>query len=207
VVVLGAGTPAGARIDGRAWSNTALAADLVAHELAHAVLDRTAGLEYRGESGALAEAFADIVATSVIAASRPAASSPESDPYLVGGAATAGGLRSLSEPARHANPDHYSAVRMDAGLHVNSTAASHAFYLAVEGGTNRTSGESVEGVGAANRDQIEQAFVRAFVYMLPSAATFGTARDATVQSARDLFGPTSAAARAVEQAWAAVGVR
>jgi Zn-dependent metalloprotease len=207
VVVLGAGTPADGRVDGRAWSNTALAADLVAHELAHAVLDRTAGLEYRGESGALAEAFADIVATSVVAASRPAAGSPESDPYLVGGAATAGGLRSLSEPARHANPDHYSAVRMDAGLHVNSTAASHAFYLAVEGGTNRTSGEPVEGVGAANRDQIEKAFVRAFVYMLPSAATFGTARDATVQSARDLFGPTSAAARAVEQAWAAVGVR
>jgi Zn-dependent metalloprotease len=62
-------------------------------------------------------------------------------------------------------------------------------------------------VGAANRDQIEKAFVRAFVYMLPSAATFGTARDATVQSARDLFGPESAAARAVEQAWGAVGVR
>ena len=207
VVVLGEGTPAGARVDGRTWANAALAADLVAHELAHAVLDRTAGLEYRRESGALAEAFADIVATSVTASTGSDGGSRERDPYLVGGAATAGGLRSLEDPARHANPDHYSAVRTDAALHTNSTAASHAFYLAVEGGTNRTSGGTVEGVGAANRAQIEQAFVRAFVYMLPSAATFGTARDATVQSARDLFGPASAAARAVEQAWAAVGVR
>ena len=70
VVVLGEGTPAGARVDGRTWANAALAADLVAHELAHAVLDRTAGLEYRRESGALAEAFADIVATSVTASIR-----------------------------------------------------------------------------------------------------------------------------------------
>jgi Zn-dependent metalloprotease len=171
------------------------------------VLDRTAGLEYRRESGALAEAFADIVAVSVTAASGAASGHSDSDPYLVGRAATPGGLRSLADPARHANPDHYSAVRTDAGLHTNSTAASHAFYLAIEGGTNRTSGETVDGVGAANRDQIERAFVRAFVYMLPSAPTFATARDATVQSVRDLFGPASAAARAVEQAWAAVGVR
>jgi thermolysin len=92
-------------------------------------------------------------------------------------------------------------------VHSNSTIASHAFYLAIEGGTHRTSGFVVEGVGASNRDQIERAFYRAFVYMLPSAATFETAREATIQSANDLYGAQSAAVRALEQAWTAVGVR
>ena len=81
-----------------------------------------------------------------------------------------------------------------------------AFYLAIEGGTNRTSGVSVTGVGAANREQIERVFYRAFTQMLPSGATFSLARAATVQAARDLYGGGSPAERAVQQAWSAVGV-
>jgi Zn-dependent metalloprotease len=203
-VVLGEGTPEGVRIDGRAWANAAFARDLVAHELAHAVIDRTAGLENRRESGALAEAFADIVAVSAV---NVAGDAGARDRYLVGAEATEGGLRSLSDPARHGNPDHVSLLGPDTSLHANSTVVSHAFHLAVEGGANRTSGLAVEGVGAMKREQIEQAFIRAFLYMLPSVATFETARDATLQSARDLFGEASAAAAAIEQAWAAVGVR
>jgi Zn-dependent metalloprotease len=45
------------------------------------------------------------------------------------------------------------------------------------------------------------------MHMLPAAATFETAREASIQSARDLYGEHSAAARALEQAWSAVGVR
>jgi Zn-dependent metalloprotease len=43
--------------------------------------------------------------------------------------------------------------------------------------------------------------------MLPAGASFDTARAATIQSARDLYGDGSVAARAIEQAWTAVGVR
>ena len=39
------------------------------------------------------------------------------------------------------------------GVHLNSTLFSHAFYLAIEGGRNATSGLSVTGVGPANRAQ------------------------------------------------------
>ena len=85
--------------------------------------------------------------------------------------------------------------------------AGHAFYLAVEGGVNRTSGLEVDGVGAAGRVEVEKSFTRAFLYLLPSAATFSTARAATIQSAIDLYGPESAAVRAIGEAWAAVGVR
>jgi Zn-dependent metalloprotease len=65
---------------------------------------------------------------------------------------------------------------------------------------------TVIGVGGANRDQIERIFYRAFTAMLPARATFSTARAATIQAARDLYGSSSAAERAVTQAWAAVGV-
>jgi thermolysin len=118
--------------------------------------------------------------------------------------------RSIADPKRFGDPDHYS-IRYtgpsdNGGVHTNSCIASHAFYLAIEGGTNRTSGLSVTGVGAGNRDQIEKVFYRAFTQLLPSNATFAIARQAVIQAARDLYGTGSAAERAVTQAWTAVGV-
>ena len=107
------------------------------------------------------------------------------------------GIRSMSDPAAFGDPDHYSqrygGNDDNGGVHINSGIANHAFYLAIEGGTNRTSGLAVQGVGAANREQIEKVFYRAFVFLLPSSATFSTARAATIQSARDLYGAGSAA--------------
>ena len=47
---------------------------------------------------------------------------------------------------------------------------------------------------------------RAFAFLMPPRATFATARAATLQSARDLYGAGSAAERALAQAWTAVGV-
>ena len=91
-------------------------------------------------------------------------------------------------------------------MHTNSAIPNQAFYLAIEGGTNRTSGLSVQGVGAANREQIEKVFYRAFTQLMPSNATFSVARAATIQAARDLYSSGSAAERAVTQAWTAVGV-
>jgi bacillolysin len=175
--------------------------------VAYAVLDRMAALTYRRESGALADAYADLVAASVAAASEGGPAGDAYDPWVVGDAASAAGLRSLRDPARLGSPDHYSSIDAGTDMHASSTVASHAFYLAIEGGPNRTSGLEVDGVGGTRRDQVERAFLRAFMYMLPASATFSTAREATVQSARDLYGPASAAVHAIDQAWAAVGVR
>ena len=116
----------------------------------------------------------------------------------------------MSDPGVFGDPDHYSKryVGTDdgGGVHTNSGIPNHAFYLAIEGGTNRTSGLSVQGVGAANREQVEKLFYRAFTQLLPSNASFSLARAATIQSARDLYGSGSSAERAVTQAWTAVGV-
>lgn len=194
------------------------APDIVAHELTHGLTEHTSNLIYRNESGALNEAFSDILGASVEFYYQPAGNGSLRADYLIGEDAfvasrtgSVSGSRSMADPAAYGDPDHYSRRYIgpedNGGVHRNSGIANNAFYLAVEGGTNRTSGLSVQGVGAANREQIEKAFYRAFVYMLTSNATFFMAREAAIQAARELYGASSAAERAVTQAWDAVGVR
>jgi thermolysin len=211
VMVYGEGLPAALTFDGQSVDYLAGALDVVAHEFAHGVTDYTSRLEYEGESGALNEAFSDIIATSVEWFFQSAGAGRGQADYLIGeDVFLPGGFRSMSDPARFGNPDHYSdrftGPEDDGGVHINSSIPNQAFYLAIEGGRNATSGLSVSGVGGANREQIERVFYRAFTSMLPARATFSTARAATIQSARDLYGASSAVERAVMQAWTAVGV-
>jgi len=93
-----------------------------------------------------------------------------------------------------------------AGVHWNSTVISHAFYLAIEGGRNATSGITVTGVGAQNREQIERVFFRAMTQLMPNNPSFSTAAALIRQSAIDLYGASSAVSQAVNQALIAVGL-
>jgi bacillolysin len=190
----------------------------VSHELTHGVTEFSSDLIYRNESGALNEAFSDIMGVSTDFYASALGGKSASANYLIGEevfkAAVPGsvsGLRSMSDPRAFGDPDHYSirftGTEDNGGVHINSGIANHAFYLAIEGGTNRTSGLGVQGVGAANREQIERVFYRAFTQLLPANATFSIARQATLRAATDLYGGSSAAFRAVEQAWNAVGVQ
>jgi thermolysin len=207
----GEGLPAGVTLGGHSWNYLSAGLDVVAHELTHAVTDASSHLIYRNESGALNEAFSDIMATAVEFWAQPPGTAPGTADYLVGEDVVNGGFKSLENPSAAGLPDHYSAIYTgtaeNGGVSRNSTIVSHAYYLAVEGGINRTSGLAVAGVGRANRDQIERAFYRAFVYLLPSNASFAAARAATLRAAEDLYGSSSSAVRALRDAWIAVGVK
>jgi thermolysin len=211
IMVYGVGLPAGVTLGGQVWDFTSGALDIVTHELSHGVTDYTSGLIYRNESGALNEAFSDILAAGAEFFFQQAGSGSRQADYLIGeDVVRPGGIRSMSNPQSMGDPDHYSrrftGTGDNGGVHINSGIVNHAFYLAVEGGTNRTSGLSVQGVGGANREQMERVFYRAFTQMLPAGATFATARAATIQAARDLFPANTAVERAVTEAWTAVGV-
>ena len=93
------------------------------------------------------------------------------------------------------------------GVHWNSTILSHAFYLAIEGGQNRSTGLTVQGVGAANRHQVERAFFRSMTHLMPARTSFHMTAAVIRQSAVDLFGVGSATQRAIDQALNAVGLR
>jgi Zn-dependent metalloprotease len=211
LMVYGVGLPPGFVVGDQTVDFFSGALDIVAHELSHGITEYSSNFIYQDESGALDEAFADIMATSVERFYQPQGSGVMQADYLIGeDVFRPGGLRSMEDPARFGDPDHYAnrflGEEDNGGVHTNSGIVNHAFYLAVEGGANRTSGLAVQGVGGANREQIEQVFYRAFTLMLHAGATFATAREATIQSARDLYGASSAAERAVTQAWTAAGV-
>jgi bacillolysin len=200
------------------------ALDVVAHELTHGVTDFTSELAYRNESGALNESFSDIIGTSVEFFFQPAGTGLMKADYLIGedaftAAATGAlnGIRSMENPRLFGQPDHVSSpLRKPSvasptsandygGVHTNSGIPNQAFYLAIEGGTNRTSGIRVQGVGTANRAQIEKVFYHAFADLMRSTANFSTARALTLQAAIDLYGLNSPPYNAVRDAWTAVG--
>ena len=218
VMYFGSGIPQGFFVvpDGRHYTYLSGALDVAAHELTHAVTDATSQLVYLNESGALNEAFSDIIAKSVEFFYHPAGTEAGQADYVIGKdvvrasrPGTLNGIRSMANPDLYGDPDHYSrryrGSEDNGGVHTNSAIANQAFYLAVEGGTNRTSGMTVQGVGSAQREQMEKIFYRAFTLLMPANSTFATARAATLQAARDLY-PGGAAERALTEAWTAVGV-
>ena len=89
--------------------------------------------------------------------------------------------------------------------HWNSLILSHVYYLAVEGGTHRTSGMTVEGIGGANREEMERIFFHAMRDLMPAAASLPIAAAVLRQAAVDLA-PGSEAERALDQALHAVGL-
>ncbi len=207
IVVFGEGLPPNVRTTaGQNWNYTSGSLDLVGHELTHGVTQYSSDLIYENEPGALNESFSDIMGTSIEFFFQP-----EKADYLAAeDVVTPGGIRSLQNPIAYGDPDHYS-IRFlgsedNGGVHFNSGIPNHAFYLAIEGGTNRVSGISVRGVGSANRDQIEKVMYRAFTLLMPQNASFSTARAVTIQAARDLYPSNPAVEGAITQAWTAVGV-
>jgi len=211
-VVFGEGAPRNTVIPGVEVKPFSAALDVVAHELTHGVTGHSAGLNgfQYSEAGALNEAFSDMFGAATAFFYLPPGNAPMQASYLGGKdlSVPSGALgRSLSNPRSTGDPDHYTQRFVGGDPHYNSTIASHAFYLAIEGGRNATSGLSVQGVGAANREQIEKAFFRALTSLMPSSSTFALTRAATIQAARDLYGAGSAAEGAVTQAWDAVGVQ
>jgi bacillolysin len=210
-LLFGVGLPPGITSGGKQWFPFAGALDVVAHEVTHGVTDYTSSLIYVNEPGALNESFSDMMSVAVEFDFQPVGSALGQADWLQGeDIARPGGIRSLANPFSFGHPDHYS-VRYtgnldNGGVHINSSIVNHMFYLAIMGGTNRVSQQTVTGVGFANRKLIENTIYRAFTALIPASATFGVARAATIQAARDLYGTNSEAERALTAAWSAVGV-
>ena len=187
--------------------------DVIAHELAHGITAYTSQLEYRNESGALNEAFSDVIGNSAEWYHAGVGSGlPYETNYRLGELSVPGGFRDMADPGVFGYPDHYGArwrpipigddqYLDNGGVHINSSVVNHAFFLAVEGGTNQTSGLSVQGVGRNNRQDVEHAFYRAFAYKLTKTSTMRDARIWTINQAE-----TDATRNAIRSAWDAVGV-
>ncbi len=216
VMVYGVGLPSNFTAGGQRYKNFAGSLDIVGHELTHGVTRFTSNLIYLNESGALNEAFSDMMGTGIEFFFQPAGSGAMQADYLCGEDIVTGtaafplnGIRSQQSPTLFGDPDHYSirytGTQDNGGVHTNSGIANNAFYLAIEGGTHRL-GVRVTGVGAANREQIERVFYRGFTAFLVPSSNFAAARAATIQAAKELYPSNPAVEAAITQAWTAVGV-
>lgn len=176
--------------DGRTFSPLSGANDIIAHELTHAVTEKTAGLVYRYQSGALNESMSDVFAYFV---------DPDflmgEDVYTPGKYGDA--LRSLSEPELYNQPSHmkdYLSLPNTeegdwGGVHINSGIPNKAFY------------NTVTQLGSSKSEKI---YYRALSYYLTPYSDFKDGKAALIQSAKDLYGQTEA--NIIEKSWAAVGV-
>ena len=105
--------------------------DVTAHELTHAITDRTADLVYECQSGALNESFSDIFASNV-----------DTDDWEIGEDLPNGAIRDMSDPGRFGDPAHvddYDTRPNDGdpandhgAVHSNSGIPNYAYYLIVQ---------------------------------------------------------------------------
>ncbi len=170
--------------------------DVAGHEISHGVIQNTANLEYRGESGALNESFADIFGALI-----------EGDGWQMGedvvnpAVFPSGALRDLSNPNNGGNslgdpgwqPAHtdeqFFGTADNGGVHINSGIPNRAFFL------------FASSVGT---DKAEQVFYRALTTYLTRSSQFLDLRAAVAQAADDLYG--QAEINAAIDAFNAVGI-
>jgi Zn-dependent metalloprotease len=196
--------------DGVIFKGFSSSLDVVAHELAHGVIQHDAGLDYQDQPGALNESFADVFASLV--KQYHLNQDVNTADWLIGsdllGPGIKGrGLRSLKEPGQAyddpligkdpqvASFRNYINVNDDrGGVHINSGIANHAFYLVAK---------QLGGYAWDEAGQIWYLSLRRF----QRETDFQEAASIIYQVAGELFGPSSPEQHAVQNAWEEVGVR
>jgi Zn-dependent metalloprotease len=158
--------------------------DVTAHELTHAVTERTANLEYRWQSGALNESFSDIFGAMV-----------DRDDWLMGEDLPIGAIRDMDNPGAFGDPGNASGwvqtCSDNEGVHSNSGIPNKAF---------------VNVATSIGKGDAERIFYRVLTLYLQQQATLEDARAAALQAAEDLFGAGSAQLQAVNTGFGAVGL-
>jgi bacillolysin len=177
--------------------------DVIGHELTHGVTEKTAGLIYQLQSGALNEAFSDIMGEMVEARTRGV------NDWMIG-SDLAAPIRNLKNPGsmviQGLNRPYPSKMSefIDlpntdgadyGGVHLNSSIINHCYY------------ELVEGLpGSIGRKDAERIFYRTLTGYLQAQSQFIDCRLGAISAAKAIFGNDSAQARATAAAFDAVEI-
>lgn len=184
--------------------------EVVAHELSHGVVQHTSNLEYKNESGALNEHFADVMGA-LVTQWHKGESVREAD-WLVGNEIMGPGMKAKAirtftekkafenDPILGTDPqpkhmrDKYTGDEDSGGVHINSGIANHAFHLAAM----ELGGKSWEKAGPIWYKTLKR---------LDRFSEFVDAAKISCQVASAEFGSGSLEFKAVRSAWNAVGVK
>lgn len=118
--------------------------DVVGHESGHGIIEALGNLTYQGESGALNESIADIFGTCLEKYYDLRSQSNLFD-WDLGEDFMVGGMRSLSNPKSHDQPDTYRGRNWadpygefdNGGVHINSGVNNYFFYSVASGASGK----------------------------------------------------------------------
>ncbi len=196
--------------DGEIFDRFTKSLTVIGHELSHGVVQYTAGLVYRGQSGALNESVADVFGALVeqYALEQDVAAAS----WLIGeGLFTdqveGNALRSMSAPGtaydddvlgkdpQPAHFDDYIDTDDDnGGVHLNSGIPNRAFFLAAD------------ALGGNAWERAGQIWYDALQSDITARVDFAGFAAATVRAASERYGESSVEVDAVRAGWAGVGV-
>lgn len=197
--------------------------DIIGHELAHGITEKSAGLIYRHQSGGLNESYSDVIGVmfewwhtqqdgSEKSGRRPFEWKIGEDSFTPSGP-NDDALRYMDDPVADGRSlDHLSMYQDHIDVHFSSGIPNNAFYLTVEGGTHRL-GKTVEGLNKIYEGDHSQAmltagqvWMHALQYYLQPSSGFREALQATLLAAQDLYPGQPAIQSTLKDAWEAVGV-
>ncbi|MEV5002072.1 M4 family metallopeptidase [Nocardioides sp. LML1-1-1.1] len=124
--------------------------DVVGHEMTHGVIERTSGLLYWDEPGAINESLADIIGE-IVDHRTPSAGDSATD-WRLGEDLPDGAARDMADPTVFGQPDRMTSALWAAdpryvdngGVHTNSGVGNKTFHLISQGGT--FNGQTVTGI-------------------------------------------------------------
>ena len=172
--------------------------DVAGHEMTHGVIQNTANLQYKSQSGAINESFADVFGAMIDRANWTIGEAVATPAILPSGA-----LRDLSNPnqgGKSKDPNGYQPATMsqydnttadNGGVHINSGIPNFAFY---------------KFATVVGKDKAEKVYYRALTTYLVRTSQFLDLRLAIIKAAGDLYGAAGAEVTAAKNAFDAVGV-
>jgi Zinc metalloprotease (elastase) len=171
--------------------------DIIAHEFGHAVISKTTNLEYKNQSGAINEAYADIFGVMVDRSNWTVGEAVIKDK----GYFPTGFMRDMRNPhnggssLEHAcwQPATVSEMYLgnedNGGVHINNSIPAHTFYLYAT---------------ATSKERAEQVYFRALTTYLTPTSKFINLRKGIIQAAKDLG--YSNDVKTIENAFDKVGI-
>ena len=179
-------------------SPLAKALDVAGHEMTHGVTEKSAGLVYQNQSGAINESMSDVFGVCI-----ERVNFKLGEDVVNPGVFPSGALRDLSNPHnggsssadngwQPAHMNEFVNTQGDnGGVHINSGIPNKAFYLFQQDVT---------------LSKAELVYYRALTSYLTSSSQFIDLRLAVVQAASDLYGSSSAEVTAAKNAFDDVGI-
>jgi len=196
--------------DGDGSGNVLSALDIMAHEMTHGVTQYEANLDYQDEPGALNESFSDVLGTAVEFYAKP----PATASWLIG-SDIGTTIRSMSNPNAYQQPDTYLGQQWattgngqpdNGGVHTNSGVQNYWYYLLCQGGNGQNDNNVFFNIAPIGMTKATAIAYRNLTAYLTQTSDYADARQFSIQSAVDLYGPCTNEVITTANAWHAVGV-